>query len=52
MRFNYKELEKYFAEPLPEVAVLAKALTDHSSEVEDMIPLSARNQRHLARPKT
>ncbi len=43
MRFNYKELEKYFAEPLPEVAVLAKALTDHSSEVEDMIPLGDNN---------
>jgi len=38
MRFNYKELGKYFVEPLPAVDDLAEELTAHFSEVEEIIP--------------
>jgi len=37
MRFSYKELNSFFVEPLPEVNALAKVLTDHSSEVEEIM---------------
>jgi phenylalanyl-tRNA synthetase beta subunit len=38
MRFFYKQLDEYFAEPLPNVEDLAEVLTRHSSEVEEIIP--------------
>ncbi len=38
MRFIYKELESYFAEPLPAVQDLADTLTMHAWEVEEVIP--------------
>ena len=38
MRFVYKELQEYFAEPLPKVEDLADVLTMHAWEVEEIIP--------------
>ncbi len=38
MRFIYRELEKYFTEPLPTVEKLAELLTLQAWEVEEIIP--------------
>lgn len=37
MRFSYKELEKYFSEPLPGVDKVAKQLISHAFEVEEVV---------------
>ena len=36
MRFSFKQLEAYFAEPLPAVAEVAEALTKHAFEVDEV----------------
>lgn len=37
MRFSYKELEKYFSEPLPGVEEVAEQLISHAFEVEEVV---------------
>jgi len=37
MRFSLKQLETYFAEPLPAVAEVAEALTKHAFEVDEVV---------------
>ena len=39
MKFSYRDLEKYFAEPLPPVEQVVEAVLSHAFEVEEIVPV-------------